>query len=382
MRVILAAGGTAGHINPALAIADKIKLLFPESEILFVGAPDGMEAKLVKKAGYNFRAFKMAGLQRKLSVNNIIRNAKAAYYYITARNNAKKLLKKFKPDVVIGTGGYVCWAPLKAAAEMGIPTVIHESNSVPGLAVRKLEGQVDLILTNFKSTSNSLKEKKKVVNVGNPIRSNFGECSKADARARLGIDADKFLILSFGGSLGAPALNEAAIDVMKDFAKDKDDVICVHSGGKNYYKNAMELFVAHGLERNSRLEVKEYIYDMGDYMTAADVVICRAGAMTLTELAKMHKPAILIPSPNVANNHQYKNAQAYAKAGAAVLIEESDLDSQRIVMEMEKIYSDTALREKMGDAIAKFAYDDVDERIYEEISKLVKNRSKIKKKGR
>ncbi|MBE6536139.1 MAG: undecaprenyldiphospho-muramoylpentapeptide beta-N-acetylglucosaminyltransferase [Ruminococcaceae bacterium] len=378
MKVLLTGGGTSGHVTPALAIADIIKEREPSSVFAYVGTENGIEKKLVEKEFYEFHPIEIQGIRRKLSLSNI----KTAYLIMRAPSRAKKIIEKFKPDVVIGTGGYVCWAPLKAAAEMGIPTVIHESNSVPGLAVRKLEGQVDLILTNFKSTSNSLKEKKKVVNVGNPIRSNFGECSKADARARLGIDADKFLILSFGGSLGAPALNEAAIDVMKDFAKDKDDVICVHSGGKNYYKNAMELFVAHGLERNSRLEVKEYIYDMGDYMTAADVVICRAGAMTLTELAKMHKPAILIPSPNVANNHQYKNAQAYAKAGAAVLIEESDLDSQRIVMEMEKIYSDTALREKMGDAIAKFAYDDVDERIYEEISKLVKNRSKIKKKGR
>ena len=378
MKVLLTGGGTSGHVTPALAIADIIKEREPSSVFAYVGTENGIEKKLVEKEFYEFHTIEIQGIRRKLSLSNI----KTAYLIMRAPSRAKKIIQKFKPDVVIGTGGYVCWAPLKAAAELGIPTVIHESNSVPGLAVRKLEGQVDLILTNFKSTADSMREKKKVINVGNPIRSNFGECSKADARARLGIDADKFMILSFGGSLGAPALNEAAINIMKDFAKNKEDVICVHSGGKNYYKNAMELFAAHGLERNSRLEVKEYIYDMGDYMTAADVVICRAGAMTLTELAKMHKPAILIPSPNVANNHQYKNAKAYANAGAAVLIEESELDSQRIVTEMEKIYSDTALRQSMGDAIAKFAYDDVDERIYEEITKLVKNRSKIKKKGK
>ncbi len=378
MRVLLTGGGTSGHVTPALAIADIIKEREPSSVFAYVGTEAGIEKKLVEKEFYEFHAIEIQGIRRKLSLSNI----KTAYLIMRAPSRAKKIIQKFKPDVVIGTGGYVCWAPLKAATEMGIPTVIHESNSVPGLAVRKLEGQVDLILTNFKSTSESLKEKKKVVNVGNPIRNNFGECSKADARARLGIPADKFMILSFGGSLGAPAINQAAIDVMKDFAKDKDDVVCVHSGGKNYYKNAMELFAAHSLERNHRFDVKDYIYDMGDYMTAADVVICRAGAMTLTELARMRKPAILIPSPNVANNHQYKNAQAYAKAGAAVLIEESDLDSQRIVEKMEKIYSDADLRQRMGNAIAKFAYEDVDERIYAEITKLVKNRSKIRKKGK
>lgn len=378
MKVLLTGGGTSGHVTPALAIADIIKEREPSSVFAYVGTENGIEKRLVEKEFYEFHPIEIQGIRRKLTLSNL----KTAYLIMRAPSKAKKIIEKFKPDVVIGTGGYVCWAPLKAAADMGIPTVIHESNSIPGLAVRKLEGKVDLILTNFKGTEDSLKAKKKVVNVGNPIRTNFGECSKADARARLGIDPDKFMILSFGGSLGAPALNEAAIDIMKDFARDKEDVICVHSGGKNSYKNAMELFAAHGLERNPRLEVKEYIYDMGDYMTAADVVICRAGAMTLTELAKMRKSAILIPSPNVANNHQYKNAKAFADAGAAVLLEESELDSQRIVSEIEKLYSDASLREKMGDAIAKFAYDDVEGRIYEEISKLVKSRSKIKKKGK
>lgn len=378
MKVLLTGGGTSGHVTPALAIADIIKEREPSSVFAYVGTENGIEKRLVEKEFYEFHSIEIQGIRRKLTLSNL----KTAYLIMRAPSKARKIIEKFKPDVVIGTGGYVCWAPLKAAADMGIPTVIHESNSIPGLAVRKLEGKVDLILTNFKGTEDSLKAKKKVVNVGNPIRTNFGECSKTDARARLGIDPDKFMILSFGGSLGAPALNEAAIDIMKDFARDKEDVICVHSGGKNSYKNAMELFAAHGLERNPRLEVKEYIYDMGDYMTAADVVICRAGAMTLTELAKMRKSAILIPSPNVANNHQYKNAKAFADAGAAVLLEESELDSQRIVSEIEKLYSDASLREKMGDAIAKFAYDDVEERIYEEISKLVKSRSKIKKKGK
>ena len=378
MKVLLTGGGTSGHVTPALAIADIIKERDPSSVIAYVGTENGIEKKLVEKEFYEYHTIEIQGIRRKLSLSNI----KTAYLIMRAPARAKKIIQKFKPDIVIGTGGYVCWAPLKAAAEMGIPTVIHESNSIPGLAVRKLENKVDLILTNFPSTTDSLKEKRKVVNVGNPIRQNFGECSKADARARLGIAADKFMILSFGGSLGAPAINQAAIDVMRGFAKNKEDVVHVHSGGKNYYKNAMELFVAHSLEHNHRLDVKEYIYDMGDYMTAADVVICRAGAMTLTELARMHKPAILIPSPNVANNHQYKNAQAYAKAGAAVLIEERDLDSQRIVEEMEKIYSDAELRQKMGDAIASFAYEDVNERIYTEITKLVRNRSKIQKKGR
>ena len=377
MRVLLTGGGTSGHVNPALAIADIIKSHEPDSTFLYVGTENGIEKKLAEKEGYDFRSVKIQGIKRSLSLKNV----KTAYLIMTAPLKAKKIIEDFEPDVVVGTGGYVCWAPLKAAADMGIPTVIHESNSVAGLAVRKLEDKVDIILTNFKSTKDSLTDKNKAICVGNPIRKSFNGLSREQARAALGIpDSQSFVILSFGGSLGAPRINEAAIDVMREFSVKHEDVVHFHSGGRNYYKNAMQMFAGYSLEKNSRLDIKEYIYDMSLYMCAADVVICRAGAMTLTELAMLGKPAILIPSPNVTDNHQYKNAKALADKGAAVLIEEKELSAERIAAEIEKLYCNRELREKMSSAVAEFANPQVNEQIYGEISRLVTNNSKIKRK--
>ncbi len=378
MRVLLTGGGTSGHVNPALAIADIIKKKDPSAVFAYVGTEKGIEKRLVEKEGYTFYPIKIQGVSRKFSLSNV----KTAYLVMTAPAKCKKIIKEFNPDIVIGTGGYVCWAPLKAAAEMGIPTVVHESNSVPGLAVKRLESKIDLLLTNFKSTAKGLINPEKAVNVGNPIRFSFGDMTKEQARQKLGIpDSVKFVILSFGGSLGAPKINEAAIDVMRKFSLEHEDVMHFHSGGKNCYSGAMQLFAGYGLEKNPRLDIREYIYDMSVYMTAADLIICRAGAMTITELSMMRKAAILIPSPHVTDNHQYKNAAILAKAGAAVLVEESELDCERINQEVERIYSDEALRNTMSEAVAAFASPDVDERIYEEICKLLRNKSKIKKKG-
>ncbi len=375
MRVLLTGGGTSGHVNPALAIADIIKAQEPNSTFGYIGLETGIEKKLVDKEGYEFFNIKIQGIKRSLSPSNI----KTAYLVMTAPKKAEKIIEKFKPDVVIGTGGYVCWAPLKAAAAMGIPTVIHESNSVAGLAVRKLECKVDLILTNFASTKEGLSPESTCIHVGNPTRRSFENISKAEARKKLGIpDGAGFVILSFGGSLGAPKLNEAAVDVMRKFSVLHEDVYHFHSGGKNYYRNAMQMFAGYSLEKNQRLSIREYIYDMSLYMCACDLVICRAGAMTLTELAMMKKPAILIPSPYVTDNHQYKNAKVLSDAGAAVLIEESEMTEDTVASAVERIYSDIELRCRMSDNISKFANPDVGIRIYEEISKLIKNKGKIK----
>ena len=376
MRVLLTGGGTSGHVNPALAIADIIKKKDPKAVFAYVGTERGIEKRLVEKEGYPFYPIKIQGVSRSFSLSNL----RTAYYVMTAPSVCKKIIKEFKPDVVIGTGGYVCWAPLKAAAEMGIPTIVHESNSIPGLAVKRLEGKIDLLLTNFKSTAEGLANPEKAVNVGNPTRSSFGEMTKAEARARLGIpESVKFVILSFGGSLGASKINEAAIDVMRGFSATHEDVMHFHSGGKNFYTGAMQLFAAYGLEKNPRLDLREYIFDMSTYMTAADLVICRAGAMTITELSMMKKAAILIPSPNVTDNHQYKNAAILRDAGAAALIEEKDLDMERIVSEVEGIYADESRRDAMSEAISEFAISDVDERIYAELSRLLRNKAKIQK---
>lgn len=376
MRVLLTGGGTSGHVNPALAIADIIKSHDPATEIAYIGTERGIEKKLVEKEFYTFYPINIRGIKRSLSLSNI----KTAYTILTAPSKAKKIIEKFHPDIVIGTGGYVCWPPIKVAAQLGIPTMIHESNSYPGLAVRKLEDKVDVILTNFESTATYLKDKSKAINVGNPVRSSFGETDREAARQRLGISDDvRFVILSFGGSLGAPKLNEAAVAVMKDFVSEHDDVMHIHAGGRNHYEEAARKFSEEGLDGNPRLVLKDYIYDMSTYMTAADLIICRAGAMTLTELAMMHKAAILVPSPYVTDNHQYKNAKSLSDKGAAILMEEKDLSAESICAAVDKVYSNSAYAESLRSSVSQFAFANTDERIYEEITKLVRNKSKIKK---
>lgn len=378
MRVLLTGGGTSGHVTPALAIADIIRARETDSEFAYVGTPNGIEKRLVEKEGIPFYPINIQGISRSLSLSNL----RTAYLIMTAPAAAKKIIKQFRPDVVIGTGGYVCWAPLKAAAELGIPTVIHESNSTPGLAVRKLEDKVDLILTNFKSCADKMKNAQRAVCVGNPIRVSFGDTDKTQARKRLGIpDSAKFVILSFGGSLGAPGLNGAAIEVMRRFGVEHEDVMHFHAGGKKYYDNAMQMFAGYSLEKHPRLSVREYIYDMSLHMAAADLVICRAGAMTLTELSMMGKAAILVPSPHVTDDHQYKNASVLVDEGAAVLIRENDNTADGVVEAVQRLYADPDLRRQMSERIRAFSNPQVDEEIYGQISRLLVNNAKIKRKS-
>lgn len=335
MRIVLAAGGTAGHINPALAIADKFKELFPETEILFVGAPDGMEATLVKKAGYNFRSFHMAGLQRKITPKNIIRNARAAYYYVTARSNAKKLLKEFKPDVVIGTGGYVSAPILLSAAKLGIKTVTHESNSLPGMTTHMLAKTADLIFVVDKAAKERLPNNGKVIITGNPLRSNIPIEERAAAREKLGLP-DGFTILSFGGSLGANKITEAVVELLK-WENAQGGINHIHGYGGNGRELFDSLMESERVDRTERMILKEYIDNMYTCMCAADIIISRAGAMTLTELKAIGRASVLIPYPYAAENHQYYNALAMSDAGAAVLITDDELNRMKLVDIVERL---------------------------------------------
>jgi len=372
MKVLLTGGGTGGHINPALAIADIIKMNVPDAEIAFVGTERGMENRLIPKEGYPLYHIEIQGLRRSLSLSNV----KTAYLVLTSPHKAKKIIREFRPDIVIGTGGYVCWPLLQAASAMGIPSMVHESNALPGVAVRQLQNKVDVILTNFEATADLLKAKERIVHVGNPLRSGYESVDKASARRALGIPESHFVILSFGGSLGAAKLNEAAVDVMRQFSSTREDVMHIHAGGSRGYENAMRLFSGYGLAGNERLVIKDYIYDMPQYMAAADLVICRAGAMTLTELAKMKKSAILIPSPNVTDNHQYKNAKVLADAQAAVLIEEKDLTAEHIADTVRRLADDAEARRSLEENIAAFGCEDVGKRIYEEIVCLLAKKKK------
>lgn len=371
MRVLFSGGGTGGHISPALAMADMIKANFPGSEIAFVGTPHGIENSLIPQAGYKLYKVNIKGVQRSFSLSN----AKTLYLALTSPHRAKRIIKEFKPDIVIGTGGYACWPALKAAASMKIPTVLHESNALPGMAVRRLQNDVDVVLTNFESTRELLSPKANVVNVGNPLRSACMSMTREEARKKLGInDKYKFVVLSFGGSLGAERINHAAAEMMGNFALKHDDIMCFHVGGKRHYESARNYFTAYGLERNPRFVLMEYTSELPTYMAAADVVICRAGAMTLTEIAKMGKAAIIVPSPNVADNHQYKNAIQLANKDAAVVITEDEINQNgecKVCRAVEAFYKDAELRSRMSENIRGFAKDNVEKKIFDEIVKLV-----------
>ncbi len=372
MRVLFSGGGTGGHISPALAIADIIKMNIPDAEIAFVGTPNGIENSLIPQAGYKLYHVEIEGIRRSFTTENI----KALYLAFSSPIKAKKIVKDFAPDIVIGTGGYVCWPALKAAAGMGIPTVLHESNALPGMAVRRLQNKVDVIMTNFESTKDLLAPNANVVNVGNPLRAACNTVTKAEARKRLGIaDNVEFVTLSFGGSLGAPELNRAACEMMSGFAKAKrKNIKCFHVGGKRYYESASKFFSAYDLERDDRFVLMEYTSDLPIYMAAADLVICRAGAMTLTEIAKMGKAAIIIPSPNVADDHQYKNAKALADKNAAVVICEDELNIDgkcRVCEAADRILTDKEYRATLEENIKGFAKQDVEKVIFETICNLL-----------
>ena len=368
MRVLMTGGGTAGHINPALAIANTIKKNIPDAEIEFVGTERGLENTLVTKEGYKLHHVNIMGISRSLSLKNL----KAVMLTVTSQFEAKKIIKNFKPDIVIGTGGYVCWPALKMAAKMGIPTIAHESNARPGLAIKQLQGDLDRILVNFKDTESFIKNKEKVMHVGNPLRGGFGGLDYAESRKMLGIKDDETYVLAFGGSLGAQRMNEIVFSYMKNYAKNKEKVVCHLATGRIYYKEFSEMYREAGLEDCKNLSMMEYIHDMHVRMSAADLIICRAGAMTISELAMMKKASVIIPSPNVVDNHQYKNAKVLADHDATVLIEEKDLTYNSFADAVNSLVENKDKREELSKNIVQFANTDANKLIYDEIIKLTK----------
>jgi UDP-N-acetylglucosamine--N-acetylmuramyl-(pentapeptide) pyrophosphoryl-undecaprenol N-acetylglucosamine transferase len=318
---VLSGGGTAGHINPAIAIADELKSRVPGIDVVFVGTKNGMENTLVTRAGYPIWQLDTVGIKRRASLSNI----KALIKTAKAKRKAKKLLLEYRPDAVIGTGGYVCYPIVKAASKMGIYTALHESNAVPGLAVRMLKKRVDRIFVSFDSCKDRLGVKGRSINLGNPIKSIFSDITKEQAREKLGIKGKyRYLIVSFGGSLGAKTVNSVALEVMSELSSKRSDILHIHSYGKNADEDFFKAFSDMGLDKCKNIKASEYIYDMPLCLKAADVVICRSGAMTLTEIAMAGCASVLIPSPNVTGNHQYKNAGELSSVNAAFLVDERE----------------------------------------------------------
>lgn len=368
MRVLMTGGGTGGHVYPALAIASVIRQNDPAAEIAFVGTPKGMENKLVGAAGYKMYHVDVKGFRRSLSLKNL----HAMYLALVSPLRAKKIIREFKPDVVIGTGGYVSWPILVAASKMGVPGAVHESNAVPGMTVRRLAAYVDRVYINYPESAELLSNPQKALRVGCPLRLDFEAVDRKTAREKLGIPQDAKMILSFGGSLGAEQVNFAMLDLMEDYVQHHPDVYHVHATGSIEWEIASEMFRERGLDTKENIRFVEYIHDMPLQMAAADVVICRSGANTVSELALMKKAALFIPSPNVTDNQQFKNANAIAKQGGALLIEEKHIKRGKIEEMVLPLLEDASAREAMGEKIYAFAVPDANRRIYEDISRLIR----------
>ncbi|MBQ4153563.1 MAG: undecaprenyldiphospho-muramoylpentapeptide beta-N-acetylglucosaminyltransferase [Oscillospiraceae bacterium] len=376
MRVILSGGGTAGHINPAIAIAQKIQKEIPDAEILFVGTPSGMESDLVQKAGFAFTGIEVQGIRRKLSFQNIVRNIKAVSCAVAAGPRSRKLLADFRPDLVIGTGGYVSGPVVRKAAQMGIPTAIHEQNAFPGVTNKLLAKQVDIVFLAVEKAKEHLPSGKKYVVVGNPIRESIVMKGKAEARAELGMD-DRLCIVSFGGSLGAVKLSEIVADIMEWHGK-RGDVNHIHAMGRLGKENFPKLLAERGIDpqKNPRLDIRDYIDNMDVCLAAADLVVCRAGAITLSELEATGKPSILIPSPNVTENHQYHNEMVLADHGAAVVIEEKNYNKEALFEVLDDFYQHPEKLKEYSRHAYELAILDTADRIYQEICALLEQKSK------
>lgn len=377
MRFLFATGGTAGHINPALAVASYIKEQYPDSEILFIGTADHMEARLVPNAGFDFKTIKINGFKRSLSPKAIAANIKTVFRLFDSEKASKNIIKDFNPDVVIGFGGYVSGPVLQQAVKMKIPCCIHEQNAFPGITNKQLAKKVDKVMLTVEDAVRHLQPKNEVALTGLPVRGELLNKSKTAARIELGIADDKPLVLSFGGSLGARPLNEAMFDIICENA-DNDSVYHIHSVGTNG-KDFLEKFAENGFRQTSEgvykkgnAEVRQYIDNMDTCMAAADLVVGRAGASSLSEIEAMGKASILIPSPYVAENHQYHNAMALVNRNAARILEEKDLTSEALKELINTILSDKSLLCEIEKNAKAMAVTDSRERIAEIILSLAK----------
>jgi UDP-N-acetylglucosamine:LPS N-acetylglucosamine transferase len=366
-------GGTAGHINPALAFAAEIKKNQKDAKILFVGTPDGMEARLVPAVGFDFVGIPVMGFYRTLSVGSVKHNIRAVKCLTTAGSKAKKIIRKFKPDLCFGTGGYVSGPVIRAAHSLKIKTAIHEQNAFPGVTNKILSKYVDIVFAANEGAAKQLASKVKPVVVGNPVRESIIFADKAAAIEKLGLDGSVPTILSFGGSLGADIINRAGADIIAHFIKSGEKVNILHGYGRLGKEKFPRFLKENGVDiKNlpSNIRVSEYIDNMDDALAAADVCISRAGALTLSELAVSGTPAFLIPSPYVTANHQYHNALEYKKAGAAEVLEEKDYNFESIQKFLQNVLFDSEIAEKYRKGMTKMGIVNTSALVWEEIKAL------------
>ncbi len=370
MKVIFTCGGTGGHINPAIAVAKRLKERKPNCEILFVGADDGMETKLVPREGFALETVTVSNYLRSFKPSAIWHNIQTVGTIRRALKKADRILSEFKPDVIVGTGGYASFPMLKMGAKRGIPTALHEANAVPGLATRMVCDKVDRILVSFEESRKEYKNADRVIPVGMPVREEFVYTQKAEARKELGLD-DKPLIVSAWGSLGAREMNKKIGAFMK-LECEEGQYRHVHATGSFGWRWMPDFVKDLGvdLEAQDLVTMQEYIYNMPTLMAAADLFISRAGASTLNEIAAAGTPCIIVPSPNVTNNHQEKNARILEQRGAAVVIREADCDGTSLYKAAKELLENKPRREAMSKALRDMAVIDSAERILDIVLEL------------
>ena len=371
MRAIIAAAGTGGHINPGLAIANKIKEKEENSEILFIGTNRGLENDLVPRAGYKLETINAHGLERKITIENF-KNLYATYKSI---DEAKKIIKEFKPDILIGTGGYICVPTVIAAKKMNIPVILHESNAFPGIAVKLFKKKADKILVGFKEAKERLDNRENVIVTGNPIKLkklDYDENKKEKVKLELGLKPNIPVVLVFGGSQGAQSINRSFIEIIVN-KKNKDYQIMWAVGPEQYNKIKAELNKVNvNIEKIDNAKIVPYIYNMEEVMNISDLIVCRSGAMTITEISVVGKPAIFIPFPYTTENHQEYNARVLEKVNAARIILDKDINSEILGNSINEIIKDKTKLEEMGRNASKIAKPNVEDEIYKEIKKVIK----------
>ena len=365
MRVVFTCGGTGGHIDPALAVAKLLRERRPDSEILFIGADDGMECTLVPREGFRLETIKIDFFERRLTPKGLVHNARTALQIGGALRRVDAILKEFQPDVILGTGGYASFPALRQGARRGIPTAVHESNAVPGLATRMVMKKVDRILVCYDECAEQYPDPAKVSAVGMPVDEEFIFTKRADARRALGIGEDEKLIVTCWGSLGAREMNKKIARFIQ-LESQTDEFRHVHATGSYGWRWMPDLVRDMGVDLSAHpgIEMREYIYNMPELMAAADLMICRAGASTLNEVAASAVPAIIVPSPNVTDNHQEKNARILDRRGAAVVVRESECDGDSLYALARELLSDPDRLGSMRRALQSMAVLDSAERIY------------------
>lgn len=365
MKVIFAGGGTGGHINPAISIADYVKERESDFEAVFVGTKKGLETKLVPKEGYDIEYIDVEGFSRK----NMLKNVKIGMKLFKAVNDCKKLIKRFKPDCIVCTGGYVSGPVVMAAGALGVPSLIHEQNVYPGLTVKGAERYVKYLALSFDETVNEMKHKEKCVVTGNPIREEILKADYKTAREKLGVKRP--FVLIFGGSLGADRINNTVIDILDRLSKEDKIELLFGTGDRNY-KKITDAINEKGIKLNKHIQVVPYINNMADAMAAADLVVARSGAITVSEIAALGRPSILIPSPNVVRNHQEQNAREFERSGAAAVITEAELTPELLYEKINTMISDKQGMAEMSEAVRSIAKTDALERLYDLVKDMAK----------